>query len=81
MSTTSHTAEGTSNTGNFQEALDHALQGLNSVGDQRIFWKVTDITGKKGGFVPLKSLTVKVSYTIEGEKDSSNEDDGGQLPK
>lgn len=67
-----NTFEGTSDSGNFQQALDQAVQrALDSSGaaDDRLTWKLESVSGESGGIAGINKLTV----TIYGELDSDRE--------
>ncbi len=56
--------QGTSNSGNFQEALDQAVNDAQPTGGADIvFWKLSEVTGSKGGIVPGNSITVTIEVT------------------
>lgn len=60
--------QGTSDAGDFQsalqEAISKALEALSAgVADQRISWKLIEVSGINGGFVGENKITV----TIEAE--------------
>ncbi|MEH1867102.1 MAG: hypothetical protein V7K69_19120 [Nostoc sp.] len=62
--------QGTSKEGDFQSALleatNKALDALRGdVSDQRIAWKLIEISGSKGGFLGENAITV----TIEAQPD------------
>jgi hypothetical protein len=56
--------QGTSNSGNFQEALDQAINAAQPTGGADIvFWKLGEVTGSKGGIVSASSITVTIEVT------------------
>ena len=66
--------QGTSQAGDFQSALQEAInEALTAfsfidgaaISDQRIAWKLIEISGSKGGFLGEKTITV----TIEARAD------------
>ena len=57
--------QGTSKEGDFQSALveatNKALEGLSgTTSDQRIAWKLIEISGSKGGFIGENTITVTI---------------------
>ncbi|HLL99575.1 MAG TPA: hypothetical protein VK400_00845 [Pyrinomonadaceae bacterium] len=64
-----NTFEGTSGNGNFQEALDQAVQSAfasSTTEDERLTWKLESVSGEYGSIAGINKLTV----TIYGELDS-----------
>jgi hypothetical protein len=53
--------EGTSNRGDFQEALQLAIEAaIAGTSATRITWKLLDVSGANGGIVPQNDLTVTI---------------------
>lgn len=52
---------GTSTNGNFQEALEQAVQkAAAGIPSEQIKWKLTAISGVHGGFAPQNDVTVDI---------------------
>jgi hypothetical protein len=52
---------GTSKKGNFQEALDLAVQNAAAgIPSEQIKWKLATVSGVHGGFAPQNDLTVDI---------------------
>jgi len=57
------TFKGTSNTGNLQKALDLAIQAAQKAApgaDQVTTWTLDTVTGRQGGLLGLKEVTVAI---------------------
>lgn len=55
--------EGTSDKGNFQEALDHAIAAAQAAEPGQDFitnWRLGSVRGEKGGFAPRNVITVEI---------------------
>ena len=57
--------QGTSKEGDFQSAINEALKFLSfidgaTISDQRIAWKLIEISGSKGGFLGENAITVTI---------------------
>jgi hypothetical protein len=66
---TTQTFQGTSKEGDFRSALldatHKALDALRgTVSDQRIAWKLVEISGSYGGFVDEQSITVTIHAQV-----------------
>lgn len=58
---------GNSKNGNLQEALDDAVQKALAAApgaDRQVRWTLKEVSGVKGGFAPLNTLTVEIEATI-----------------
>ncbi len=53
---------GTSNSGNFQEALSNAIAtAKETLETDFIKWKLEELSGEDGGFVTVQVLSVKIN--------------------
>ena len=60
------TFQGTSETGNLQEALDKAIAAAQQAqpgADMINMWRLNEVTGRAGGLHPTRSVTVEIETT------------------
>jgi hypothetical protein len=58
--------KGTSEKGDFQEALSNAVDSALSGGaDKLVRWRLYEVTGEKGGLHGINSITVKIVGTTK----------------
>lgn len=56
---------GTSNKGNFEEALERAIEAAKAGGaDVRVTWKLLVVHGVSGGIIGQNDLTVEIEATL-----------------
>jgi hypothetical protein len=68
---THNTFEGTSNRGDFQEALTNAVDNaLNSASgaDMLIAWELEKVTGERGGIAGVDNITVTIQTRTDSKK-------------
>jgi hypothetical protein len=66
-----NTFEGTSNSGNFQEALEMAVEKAlaSGVPDDRASWKLDSLSGERGTFAGINNLTVTIRAELDSDRD------------
>jgi hypothetical protein len=58
---------GSSRSGNLQEALADAIQTALAAApgaDRQVRWTLKEVSGVRGGFSPLNTLTVEIEATV-----------------
>lgn len=63
--------EGTSNNGNFQEALEYAINNaLTSTGvaDEGVTWTLANVGGRNGTLAGISELTVTIEADLDSER-------------
>lgn len=59
--------KGVSKKGNIQEALDNAVKNALDAApgaDRQVKWTIKEVSGVKGGILPLNTLTVEIEATV-----------------
>jgi hypothetical protein len=57
--------EGTSNQGDFNEALQNAIAAAkDGLTTSFVTWKLLDVSGQNGGFVGVNDLTVSIEAQV-----------------